>query len=957
MRVSFYSKKSIFFFFICIFSFSLFANSKTIKIGWYIQAKYQEISDAGTPFGYNYDYLKAISEYTGWEYEFVYDSFDNCVSMLKRGEVDIVGCIIKTKERIPLFNYPEIPAGISYRYIFTNLDSSLTFQDLISKSDINIAVLSNSFNMDAYKIYATSNNLGNHNVIGCDNTFIMERMLNDGYVEAAITGTIPDTSKFKVIEEFSPQPFYFAISKKRDDLISDFNNAISAITSNRPDFTSNLLTKYDITYKNENLFTEKELEFIEKSSPINVAWSPLWSPLEKANSVTGEFSGYIREIFDEISRISGLKFNFVKCKNTEDSLAALIGNRVEIISLYVNNSFAAKQQGISVTPTIISLPIMVVKNTNNSQELNKVGIIHNKNTYNSLKGISNHELIRFSSIEDAFNALLNKEIDSVITNTYTAYYHLGNSKYKNLYGITLQETPINLSIALSENLPKEIFSIFEKTIQSIPTSTINDILIKTTITNKEAAKNPLLEFIDSISNYVILLLFGLLVIILIIISVILTRKNLASQTLQTRLFTDSLTGLLSKEGFDWFISKKIEKTDCSSYCIISFDMDHFEHYNILFGYKAGDELLKNIGRITTKYCPRDELCAHLNSDHFVLFANEKDISAERRIDSIRSDIQTLQENYRIYINFGIYRFSNGILSPTQMRDYAYAALRTVKNDSTKYIGYYDQKLHQKLIGESVIASKMEEALKKGEFIPYFQPKYGCSSELPVGAEALVRWKKYDGTIIPPNEFIPLFEKNGFILKLDMHIFEETCKVIAEQINHGLTPVPISTNFSRAHMYNQNFAKQLAEIVGKYNIPPHLLEIEITESAFSSNQQLLHNLIESLHGYGFLVSVDDFGSGYSSLNLIKEIRFDIIKIDQVFFRYTGSSARTKSVVQCIIALAKELGMRTVAEGVETEEQFRFLKENQCDTIQGFYFSKPLEKAIFTELLASNDSADI
>jgi EAL domain-containing protein (putative c-di-GMP-specific phosphodiesterase class I) len=159
------------------------------------------------------------------------------------------------------------------------------------------------------------------------------------------------------------------------------------------------------------------------------------------------------------------------------------------------------------------------------------------------------------------------------------------------------------------------------------------------------------------------------------------------------------------------------------------------------------------------------------------------------------------------------------------------------------------------------------------------------------------------------------------------------------------------------MYNHNFAKNLAEIAGKHNIPPFLLEIEITESAFSANQKPLIDLIESLHCYGFLVSIDDFGSGYSSLNLIKELKFDVIKIDQVFFRNIHDVTRAKSVIQCILALAKELGMRTVAEGVETEEQFKFLKDNSCDTIQGFYFSRPLEENIFTQLLASNDSADI
>ena len=167
---------------------------------------------------------------------------------------------------------------------------------------------------------------------------------------------------------------------------------------------------------------------------------------------------------------------------------------------------------------------------------------------------------------------------------------------------------------------------------------------------------------------------------------------------------------------------------------------------------------------------------------------------------------------------------------------------------------------------------------------------------------------------------------------------------------------ISVNFSRKHQENQTYLERLDELMAQYDVPAKSLEIEITESAFSSNQQLLLSLIESLHGYGFLVSIDDFGSGYSSLNLIKELKFDVIKIDQVFFRNNGETERTKSVIQCIIQLAKELGMRTVAEGVETEAQFKFLKESKCDTIQGFYFSKPLEENIFTQLLASSDSAD-
>ena len=499
--------------------------------------------------------------------------------------------------------------------------------------------------------------------------------------------------------------------------------------------------------------------------------------------------------------------------------------------------------------------------------------------------------------------------------------------------------------------------ILNKALKKVPTATKNDILIQSSIKSLESEVTNIIDIIELIPSPVILAILVLILAFTVIVSILLSKRIRYSQYLRNQLFTDELTNILTKEGFDWLVSKRLEKSFCDSYCIISFDIEHFEHYNALFGFAEGDELLKTIAKACVKYCQKDELCAHLNSDHFVLFINEKEATAEDKIELIKKTIQNQYTNYKLFLNFGVYRLSSGIAEPAKMRDFSKAALRTIKTNSTKYIGYYDYELHSRLIQDSIMASEMENALANNDFVAYFQPKYGCSSEKPVGAEALVRWKKKDNTIVSPGEFIPLFERNGFILKLDMYIFEESCKVIAKQISSGISPVPISTNFSRIHMYNRNFAKNLAEIAGKYDIPPYLLEIEITESAFSANANLLLSLIESLHGYGFLVSIDDFGSGYSSLNLIKEMRFDVIKIDRVFFRTNSEIERTKSIIQCILSLAKELGMSTVAEGVETEDQFKFLKENECDTIQGFYFSKPLEETLFTQLLASNDSADI
>ena len=935
--------------FICLNSFTY---GKDIKVGWFIQDKYQEISNSGMPFGYIYDILQQIKNYTDWSYTFVFDSFNNCISMLEKGEIDILGCLFKTPEREEKFDFPQFSIGIASRYIYTKKESPLTKENHTSIENLRIAVIENSNNISAYENYSSNFPC---TFIECGNTSTMNKMLEDDFVDAVLSGSRPDNNEYKILGEFAPQPFYLAMAKGSDINLQQLNYALKSIQYSNPDFLSKLVSKYGVSYLNQVFFTIDEIKIAQENKTINVAFIPEWNLLYNANPKSDEFSGYSKKIYEEISRVSGLKFNYVKCDNLEQVYEKLNNGEVDIISLYYGDNKTANQQNLQLSESIISLPLEIIQNPIKNIETNKVGIIQNQPIINLISGVNDSDIIQFSTIEDGLNALKEGEIKFLVSDNYSSNYYLQNKDYSEFTELVLQGSTIDLRVAISNRLPQEIVSIFDKSIASIPNEIKNSYIIDAA-TQGQNINRKSFGLLYKVPKYMITLFIVVLLAIIFLFAFLLKRKIKYSKFITKKLFTDNLTGLLSKDGFDHFVSQRLEKNHLDSYCIIAMDIEHFEHYNALYGYSAGDELLKNIGKLFINLCPRDELVARLSSDKFVLFANEDTLSAERRIEQIRIGIQKLNSNYKININFGVYRLSNGKFQSAKMRDYAKSALRTVKDNSMKYIGYYDLDLNNKILQETKIAAEMEKALQDREFIVYFQPKYGCNSEKPVGAEALVRWKKNTGEIISPVDFIPLFEKNGFITKLDIYVFEEACKLLENQIAMGIEPVPISTNFSRVHMYNQNFAKKLAEIAGKHNIPPYLLEIEITESAFISNHKMLVSLIENLHGYGFLVSIDDFGSGFSSLNLIKEIRFDVIKIDQIFFNDNKVSSRTKSIILCIIALAKELGMRTVAEGVETEAQFKFLKENKCDTIQGFYFSKPLEENIFTQLLASSDSAD-
>ena len=244
---------------------------------------------------------------------------------------------------------------------------------------------------------------------------------------------------------------------------------------------------------------------------------------------------------------------------------------------------------------------------------------------------------------------------------------------------------------------------------------------------------------------------------------------------------------------------------------------------------------------------------------------------------------------------------------------------------------------------------MDHALETEEFVVYFQPKYELDHYKPMGAEALVRWKKADGTIVSPGDFIPVFESNGFIIKLDYYVWDKVCQLIKNNLNHRGDSEVVSVNVSRVNLYNPEFLESLVNLVEKYKIPPKYLHLELTESAFSDDARMIQNAVDYLHKAGFTLLMDDFGSGYSSLNVLKDINIDVLKIDMRFLSKGPSEERSEKILEAVIKMAKSLDMQVIAEGVEEEKQVKMLKRLGCDYIQGYYFAKPMPKKDYIKLL--------
>lgn len=306
-------------------------------------------------------------------------------------------------------------------------------------------------------------------------------------------------------------------------------------------------------------------------------------------------------------------------------------------------------------------------------------------------------------------------------------------------------------------------------------------------------------------------------------------------------------------------------------------------------------------------------------------------------------------NYKINMYMGIYEIADMELSPEQMCERANMALASVKGKALGKFAVYHDNMRTFLVREQFMVNEMNRALAEGQFTFYLQPIYDAVTEVPASAEALVRWIHPERGMISPGDFIPLFERNGFIMKLDYYIWEGVCKYLSEAVKQGEPVVPVSVNVSRVDMFQVDLCERIVNLVDRYGLEHRLMKFEITESAYMDDSSQLLDIIENLQKNGFKVLMDDFGSGYSSLNMLKDASVDILKIDMRFLESFGEESRGSNVLDGIISMAKVLNMQVVAEGVETLEQLNFLKNTGCDLIQGYYFSKPLPLDDYCQLL--------
>ncbi len=454
-----------------------------------------------------------------------------------------------------------------------------------------------------------------------------------------------------------------------------------------------------------------------------------------------------------------------------------------------------------------------------------------------------------------------------------------------------------------------------------------------------------------------------LLMVFIVLALFLLQRSYYRQ-MEKAAFCDRLTGGMNNAAFQLHCEQALLNAQPGSCCAALLNIKNFKLINERFTSQRGDQVLQCIMEIISERTRSCGFAARADADNFFLFLHE---GSPDNINALIADIQDRAWRavkhinpedgvpYRFVLQPGVYIIDDPGLEITVIQDRAKTACRSRLPSEDGVCKYYDAAITRRLAHEQELNGLFETSLENHDFQVYFQPKVFVKDGSVGGAEALVRWIHPQRGTIYPSDFIPLFENNGNICRLDLYIFEEVCRLLRRRLDCGFFPLPVSVNLSRQHFRRSDCLKPFADIAQRYEIPRGLIELELTESILFDDQSIeqMKQHIRDMHSFGFLCSLDDFGSGYSSLGLLMEFDVDVIKLDRRFFTDV-SREKTREVIRSVIELSHTIGAVTVAEGIETMEQLNFIREAGCDLVQGYIYAKPMPAPMFEQWLNSPPS---
>lgn len=435
------------------------------------------------------------------------------------------------------------------------------------------------------------------------------------------------------------------------------------------------------------------------------------------------------------------------------------------------------------------------------------------------------------------------------------------------------------------------------------------------------------------------------------------ERRRSREAIEKAAFVDPVTGGNTFAKFKLDAQSVLRTDRGGSYVMAVLNILKFQYINDLFGYEEGNRALRYIAGVILRNLTEEENFGRKEGDHFIILMKyESDEAVQKRMEEMIEDVcgfaRQEKKPYEIKMLAGVYKIEERMIPVDTMADRAEMALTRDDRKPFECCTFYDDTIRNKKIREKEIEDSFEEALRAGEFVVYYQPKYDIRKDRFFGAEALIRWRTSDGSLVAPDAFIGIYEGNGMIVRLDQYVFERVCLQIRKWLDLGYEVTPVSINVSKVHLYRTDFVESYLEIISRYKVPVELIQLELTETVLFDNEKILKKILEEFRRAGIQILMDDFGSGYTSIGMLKDMPIDEIKLDKSLVDDYGQSVRVQKILKSIISLSHELGLEVVAEGVEIKQEYDYLAKIGCDYIQGYYCSRPLPVDSYTKLVYSD-----
>lgn len=930
------------------------AEKRTVRVGFFPMEGYNETRADGSRTGMDVEYLEALCDYVNWNIEYVEcESWDDALTMLSEEQIDLVGSAQYSKERAEIYQYADLASGYTFGVIAVNGSSGLAYEDFDAMCDISFGIVGSYIRKDEFYEYMADHGVLDPKVKEYESTAALQAALDAGEIDAFVHSLTEVREGQRVVGRFAPMPFYYITWQGNSDLIRELNQGIADVKMNRPGLENELMVKYyDSRLDQTILLTSSEKQYIAEQGTLTVGYLDGYYPFSYENE--GDYLGLSRQVLEEVSVSTGIFFDYVKLESMEEAREALKSGRIDIVSYCGETAQSVKTDGLAVTKVYAQVPQVIIMSRNDKSD--SIDVLAVEESCASGAAVQNFtgentRLLLYSTQLEGLNAVKSGEADAAMCDGYLAEYLLGSQfRFNKMEIHSVLSDVHSIYMVVADDGESLLLGILNKELIEVSDKMVNDYMLQDNFYSKMSMAN----FISDHSIPIILILMCCAAAVILVLFFLLHN----SMRVQKLMYKDTEFNIWNLHYLRYRAVKKLAADKSSNYAIAYTDMGQFKDYNALYGWNAGQRILALVIETLSEEVDNErELYARSYGCHFVLFMKYENVETLRKrlmdiADRISSRIYEKVETHMSFV-MGVGCLENGNDDLQRALSEGIQLVESLKNSYSNEVQIYDEELRARLRENHEREKLLESADINRDFVAYYQAKVDIRNEKIVGAEALVRFKDptADGAIRTPWFFVPYYERTGRIKEIDFFVMESVCKMLRRRIDEGRKVVTVSCNFSRMHFMESGFPERFLSVIDKYQIPKELIEVEITETLVVEDvqQQNVKEIVDILREKGVRLSIDDFGSGYSSLGVFEQIPASVIKLDRSFLLNNENRTRQVQIMKNIVNLARDLNAQVVCEGVETEADTELMMEIGAYVAQGYRYCKPVPEDVFEKML--------